>query len=165
MNFVSGYNATPNGGTVNTIGMATQMVYGAALTTSTTAAAPGTLSLTQAATLTFAQVAGSVTGVIAAFAAAPLRQLPRRRWLSRAHSLRALLRSQTTRNSTHYIYDNPAAKHQWHGHGNDLRRVRSTGKTQGRAATITGFTTALGVACFNVSSQTYTPVGAWRRVS
>ena len=30
VNFVSGYNATSNGGTVNTIGMATQMVYGGA---------------------------------------------------------------------------------------------------------------------------------------
>ena len=50
---------------MNTIGMATQMVYGTALTTSTSAAATSTLSLTQAATLTFAQAA-PVTGVLTA---------------------------------------------------------------------------------------------------
>ena len=52
VNFVSGYNATPNGGTVNTIGMATQTVYGAATTAATSAPDNGTLTLAQATTLT-----------------------------------------------------------------------------------------------------------------
>ena len=160
VNFVSGYNATPNGGTVNTIGMATQMVYGTALTTSTSAAATSTLSLTQAATLSFAQVAGSVTGVIAAFAAHPATTTAPSALAIGVPTVSVAHPFLDNANSTHYIYDTQQLNANGTVTETTFTAYDSTGKTQAQGGAITGFTTALGVAGFNVSSQTYTPVGA-----
>ena len=157
VNFVSGYNATSNGGTVNTIGMATQMVYGTALTTSTSAAATSTLSLTQAATLTFAQAA-PVTGVLNALRPT-LEPRPCRRSLRAAPDISAAPFKDYT-DTTAYVYTTQVYNANHTVTETTYTAYDSTGKTQAQGGAITGFTTTLGVAGFNVSSQTYTPVGA-----
>ncbi len=163
VNFVSGYNATSNGGTVNTIGMATQMVYGNALQTSTSAAVTSSLSLTGASTLNFAQ-STPVTGVISAYTTAGTTALA-------AITAGGAVVTGTPAfadyaDTTNFAY----VTQQYNSNGTVTQTtytaLDATGKSKNGTSgttgggTMTGFTTALGVASFSVSSQTYTPVGA-----
>ena len=157
VNFVSGYNATSNGGTVNTIGMATQMVYGTALTTTTSAAATSTLSLTQAATLTFAQTA-PVTGVLNAWTNAGTSALTA---ITSGGSATSAAPFTDYKDTTNFVYTTQQYNSNKTVTETTYTAYDASGKTfAGGGTDITGFTTALGVAGFNVSSRTYTPTGA-----
>jgi flagellin len=152
--FVSGYNATTNGGTVNTIDIATQMVYGAAPAALTSAATASTMTLAQAATEQFAQAA-TATGVLSAYTTAG------------ANPLTLATSTLAAAGPTFADYANAATfaytTQEWNSNGSITQTtytaVDSSGKTKANGGAITGFTTTLGVAGFDVSSQTLTAAG------
>ena len=135
------------------------MVYGTAVTSSTSNAVTSTLSLSQAATLTFAQ-STPVTGVIAAFAANPAATASPSALTVGTPTVTSAAKFSDNADSTHFIYDTQTYNPNGTVTETTYTAYDSAGKTEAQGGAITAFTTAGGVAGFNVSSQTYTPVGA-----
>ena len=165
VDFVSGYNATSNGGTVNTIGMATQMVYGDARQSSTSAPVTSALSLTGAAALTFAQ-STPVTGVLSAYNSANVGTTALAAMNATTPSVNGTTTFADYKDTTNYAY----VTQQYNSNHTITQttytalnaagesETGSNGTTTGAA--FTAFTAAGGVASFSVQSLTYTPEGA-----